>query len=72
MKIVAKLKPSLKNDMQNLFLTLNCITSQIGQTHFKNLAAQAAKFIWPFWDIMRLRVKISFSRLFPTLLECVL
>ena len=45
MKIVAKLKPSLKNDMQKLILTLNCITSQIGQTHFKNLAAQAAKFI---------------------------
>ena len=30
-------------------------TSQNGQTHFKNLAGNAAKFlkfIWPFWDIM--------------------
>ena len=31
-------------------------TSQNGQTHFKNLAGNAArflKFIWPFWDIMQ-------------------
>ena len=30
--------------------------SQNGQTHFKNLAAFAAKFlkcVWPFWDIMQ-------------------
>ena len=29
--------------------------SQNGQTHFKNLAAFAARFlkcVWPFWDIM--------------------
>ena len=28
---------------------------QNGQTHFKNLAVFAAKFlkfVWPFWDIM--------------------
>ena len=36
-------------------LALECIMSQPGQTHFKNLAAFAARFIecvWPFWDIM--------------------
>ena len=29
--------------------------SQNGQAHFKNLAANAARFlecVWPFWDIM--------------------
>ena len=29
--------------------------SQNGQTHFKDVAADAArflKFVWPFWDIM--------------------
>ena len=34
--------------------------SQNGQTHFKNLAAVAARFlkcVWPFWDIMQERVK---------------
>ena len=34
--------------------------SQNGQTHFKNPAAFAAKFlkcVWPFWDIMHWRVK---------------
>ena len=33
------------------FLTIWCITSQNGQTHFKNLAAFAARFlkcVWPF------------------------
>ena len=33
--------------------------SQNGQTHFKNLAADAARFlkrVWPFWDIMHQRV----------------
>ena len=33
--------------------------SQNGQTHFKNLPAFAARFlkyVWPFWDIMFLRV----------------
>ena len=37
--------------------------SQNGQTHFKNLAGFAARFVkcvWPFWDIMHLRVKIIF------------
>ena len=33
---------------------------QNGQTHFKNLAAFAARFlkcVWPFWDVMYWRVK---------------
>ena len=41
-------------------LTLQCVTSQNGQVHFKNLAAFAAIFlkcVWPFWDIMCLRIK---------------
>ena len=36
--------------------------SQNGQTHFKNLAANAARFlkcVWPFRDIMHERVKAS-------------
>ena len=35
--------------------------SQNGQTHFKNLAANAARFlkcVWPCWDIMYQRVKV--------------
>ena len=31
------------------------LMSQNGQTHFKNFAANAARFlecVWPFWDIM--------------------
>ena len=35
-------------------LTLYFIMSQNGQTHFKNLAAFAARFLkcaWPLWDI---------------------
>ena len=38
-----------------MILTLSCIMSQNGQTHFKTLAAFAAKFlkcVWPFWDII--------------------
>ena len=34
------------------------ITSENGQTHFKNLAAFAARFlkcVWPFWDVMQCR-----------------
>ena len=34
--------------------------SQYGQTHFKNLAAFAARFlkrVWPFWNIIHQRVK---------------
>ena len=34
--------------------------SQNGQTHFKNLAANGARFlkcVWPFWDITHERVK---------------
>ena len=34
--------------------------SQTGQTHFKNLAGFAARFlkcVWPYWNIMHLRVK---------------
>ena len=33
---------------------------QNGQTHFKNLAAHAARFLkcaWPFWDIMHQKFK---------------
>ena len=33
------------------------VTSQNGQTHFKNLKANAARFlkcVWPFWDVMHL------------------
>ena len=44
---------------KSLKLTLWYIMSQDGQTHFKNLAAKAARFlkcIWPFWDIMHERV----------------
>ena len=36
--------------------------SQKGQTHFKNLVANAARFlkcVWPFWDIMHERVKYA-------------
>ena len=39
---------------------MHTVMSQNGQTHFKNLAASAARFlkcIWPFWDIMDQRVK---------------
>ena len=35
--------------------------SQNGQTHLKNLAANAVRFlkgVWPFWVIMHERVKI--------------
>ena len=34
--------------------------SQNGHTHFKNLAANAVRFlkyVWPFWKIMHERVK---------------
>ena len=36
--------------------------SQNGQAHFKNFAANAARFlrcVWPFWDIMHQRVKTN-------------
>ena len=35
--------------------------AQNGQTHFKSLAANAARFlkcVWPFWDIMHQKVKV--------------
>ena len=35
--------------------------SQNDQTHFKNLAANAARFlkcVWSFWDIMHKRVNV--------------
>ena len=35
--------------------------SQNGQVHFKNLAANAARFlkcVWPFWNVMHWRVKV--------------
>ena len=37
---------------------------QNGQTHFKNLAANAGRFLkclWPFWGIMHERVKLYFD-----------
>ena len=37
--------------------------SQNGQTHFKNLAANAERFLncaWTFWDIMHWRFKEHF------------
>ena len=36
-----------------------CIMSKNGQTHLKNLATFAARFlkcVWPFWDITHWRV----------------
>ena len=48
--------------------------SQNGQTHFKNLAANAAIFlkcIWPFWDIMHWRVNGSNGYLKLILLFCI-
>ena len=36
-------------------LIFSCVISQNGQTHFKNLEQNAAKFlkcVWSFWDIM--------------------
>ena len=42
--------------------SLQCITYQNGQAHFKNLAADAARFlkcVWPFWNIIYWRVKKS-------------
>ena len=42
-------------------LTLQYINSQYGQAHFKNLAANATKFlklVWPFWDIKHCGVNI--------------
>ena len=38
------------------FLTFLCITSQNGQTHFKNLAAKPARFVtcvWQFWGVIQ-------------------
>ena len=42
------------------FLLLRCVMSQNVQTHLKNVAANAARFlkcVWPFWDIIYSRVK---------------
>ena len=47
---------------QNLVLNLEYTMSENGQTHFKNLALFAPRFlkyIWPFWDIMLWRTKGS-------------
>ena len=46
--------------------------SQNGQTHFKNLAAFAARFlkcVWPFWDIMHWRVTIYKSEYSESLIQ---
>ena len=45
----------LSQDLSEKYLNLSCIMSQNGQTHFKNLAVNAAKFlnyVLLFWDIM--------------------
>ena len=52
------------NDGNSQALTLWCIISQNGQTHFKNLAANAARFLncaWPFWDIMHYRAAAIYT-----------
>ena len=39
-------------------LTVLCMTSQNGQTHFKNCSAfiaRSSKCVWLFWDVMHLR-----------------
>ena len=39
-----------------LFLTLESITYQNGQTHVQNLAANTARFLkcfWPFWKVIK-------------------
>ena len=44
-----------KEEVKRIELTLKCIMSQNGQTHFKNLAvftARFLKYVWPFLDIM--------------------
>ena len=46
--------------------------AQNGHTHFKNLVANAARFlecVWPFWDIMHKRVKTGISDRSATLIS---
>ena len=45
-------KNGRKNVNEILPLTLEFITSQTDLIHFKNLAAFAAKFFLPFWDVL--------------------
>ena len=50
--LLTERRQQVNNEDQSL--TLRCITSQNGQTLFKNLAANAAmflKFVGPFWDM---------------------
>ena len=51
---------------QNHFMGLALwgLTSQNGQTHFKNLAVNATRFlkcVWLFWDVKYWRVKVYFE-----------
>ena len=58
--LIRRTSVSVYSENLRTVLTLWCIMSQNGQTHFKNLAANAARFLkcaWPFWDIMHQRVK---------------
>ena len=60
MMIMVMLVVSVKRLTYKIALTIRCKMSQNGQTHFKNLAANFARFIncvLPFWDIMHERVK---------------
>ena len=55
------IKSYSENLRSTLELTLYFGTSSIDQTHFKNLAAFAARFlkcIWPFYDVAKQRVKV--------------
>ena len=45
----------LSNKFSNICLNLKCMFKN-GQTHIKNLAVNAARFlksVWPYWDIMQ-------------------
>ena len=50
--------------LRNCNLTLYFAMSANGQIHFKNLGANAARFlkwVWPFYDIAKKRVKVNKS-----------
>ena len=54
------------SDFNPIFLlTVSCIMSQNGQTHFKDLEAAATFLtcVWPFWDIMHWRVNREVGKL---------
>ena len=46
--------------LRKFFLTLHFAISKNGQTHFKNLASNAARFlkcVWPFYNIAKMQSK---------------